>query len=279
MPGPIKTKEEILILRESGRKLARILASVIAAVQPGVSTLELDTLADKLILKSGGTPSFKGYKIQGVKKPYPGSLCTSINDEVVHGIPHQDRILKSGDIIGLDIGMLWPAHENQESRIPPSLKLRRTGKNQGLYTDMAVTIGVGKISKEAQKLIDDTKEALNIGIQAARLGARTGDIGNAIEQFLKKEKYGIVRDLAGHGVGYEVHEDPLIPNFGQPETGTKLEENMVLAIEPMATLGDWRVILDRDQWTFRTADGSLAAHFEHTIVITKNGPEILTAFL
>ena len=253
----IKTKEEIEVLREGGRKLAQILNKIARAVKPGISTLELDRLAESLIFEAGGSPAFKGYKIQETKIPYPASLCTSVNDEVVHAIPRKDKILKMGDIVGLDIGMKWPAKD-------------------GLYTDMAITVGVGKISKEAERLICQTKEALGVGIKEVHPGARIGDIGCAIQKFLEKEKLGVIRDLAGHGVGYKVHEEPLIPNFGKRGAGPELAEGMIIAIEPMAALQGWKITLDEDEWTFRTADGSLAAHFEHTIVVTKDGAEILT---
>ncbi len=232
----LKTPAEIKILRAGGKKLAEILAQVAAA---------------------GGIPSFKNYRIKEARKPFPGSLCISLNDEVVHGIPRPDRFLHDGDLVGIDIGMLWPP-------------------TNGLYTDMAVTIGIGSITKEAERLLVVTREALQAGIKAARPGEQIGDIGNAIQKILEREKYGIVRNLAGHGVGHALHEEPLIPNFGRPGTGIKIEEGMVLAIEPMATLGKAKVELADDDWTFRTADGSLAAHFEHTIAVTETGAEILT---
>lgn len=253
----IKTEEEIVVLREGGRRLARILGKVVAAAKPGVSTQELDTLAERLIFDSGGTPSFKGYKIAETSTPYPASICTSINNEVVHGVPSKNRILREGDIIGLDIGMRYP-------------------RPAGLYTDMAVTVGIGKISAAAAKLIRVTQKALEKGIEAVSSGVKVGDIGNAIQKYLEKNHYGVVRDLAGHGVGYKVHEEPLIPNLGKPGTGPELEEGMVIAIEPMATLGSWRVVLQDDEWTFSTEDESLAAHFEHTLAVTKDGAEILT---
>ncbi|MDP3778527.1 MAG: M24 family metallopeptidase [bacterium] len=291
MAVTIKTKEEIGLIREGGKRLAGILNKVVEAARPGIATAELDLLAEDLIIKSGGNPSFKGYRIKGVDRGYPATMCISINDEVVHGIPRKDRILKEGDIVGLDIGMWWPfaggaqasntdagyeankmlysqSSEGARSNIMPSLR--------PLCTDMAVTIGMGKISKEARGLIDATRESLEIGIAEVRPGATIGDIGNAIERFLKKYKLGIVRDLAGHGVGYELHEEPLIPNYGKAGKGMELKEGMVIAIEPMATLGDWRVILSEDQWTFKTIDKSLGAHFEHTMAVTKDGVEVLT---
>lgn len=267
MASQIKTKEEIRILREGGKRLAEILQKLVSALCSGVSTFELDGLAEVLIFACGGKPAFKGYRIKETRTPFPATICTSINDEVVHGIPRKDRILQDGDIIGIDIGMAWPCKfpiSNFQFLIKP------------LFTDMAVTIGIGKISAEAERLIRVTREALDMGIQAVNPGAHIGDIGAAVEMQLKKNNLGIIRDLAGHGVGYELHEEPLIPNFGKAGTGPELREGMVIAIEPMATLGDWRIKLDRDEWTFRTIDGSLAAHFEHTIVVTARGAEVLT---
>lgn len=250
----IKTKEEIDTLTEGGKILALVLARVAAAVAPGVLAFELDMLAERLIVEAGGTPSFKGYRVAGARTPYPATICVSVNDEVVHALPAKDKILHEGDVVSLDIGLWW----------------------KRLCTDMAITIGVGKVSSEIERLIAATKESLDLGIAVVHPGAHIGDIGYAVEQRLKKNHLGIVRDLAGHGVGYELHEDPFIPNFGSPHTGPELKEGMVLAIEPMATLGTWRVVLQDDGWTYKTADGSLAAHFEHTIVVTKNGAEVLT---
>jgi methionyl aminopeptidase len=256
----VKTKKDLEILREGGRRLAGILQKIAASANPGVSTFDLDKLAENLIFESGGTPSFKGYKIRETRIAYPGSLCVSVNDEVVHSIPRADKILKKGDVVGLDIGMQWPYNKSQI----------------GLYTDMAVTIGIGKISKEADKLIRATRDALDLGIKTVGPGATVGDIGHAVQKYLEKYNFGIIRDLAGHGVGYAVHEEPLIPNYGNRGIGPEFREGMVIAIEPMATLGDWRIKLDDDEWTFRTADGSLSAHFEHTLAVTKNGASILT---
>ena len=248
-------------MRENGKRLAAVLQKVAAFAHPGVSTAELDSLAESLILRSGGKPSFKGYRIKGVSRSYPATMCISINEEVVHGIPRKDRVLREGDIVGLDIGMWWPRDPRQ---------------GKGLCTDMAMTIGIGRISKEAQRLIVATRESLEIGIAEVKAGATVGDIGSAIERFLKKQNLGIIRDLAGHGVGYELHEEPLIPNYGKAGTGVELKEGMAIAIEPMATLGDWRVVLAEDQWTFKTIDNSLGAHFEHTMAVTKDGADVLT---
>lgn len=278
----IKNKKELEILREGGRRLAAILAEVAEAAKEGVKTKALDELAEKLILKAGGEPSFKGYKPRGAKTPYPASLCVSINEEVVHGIP-SERKLKIGDIVGLDIGM-W---------------------HKGLCTDTAITLlidggeadasprmaGLGFAPKEqssdswingfaarpsASKLIKITKKSLDIGIAEVRAGACVGDVSYAIQQFLEKEGLGVVRELVGHGVGQAVHEEPEIPNWGKKGTGPELLEGMVIALEPMATEGGYKVKLAPDGWTWVTKDGSRAAHFEHTVVVTKTGAEVLT---
>ena len=257
-------------MRENGKVLANVLRKVVEAACSGITTYELDMLAERLILDCGGTPSFKGYHVKGVARPYPATMCISINEEVVHGIPRKDRILHNGDIVGLDIGMWWPSFVRATEDKPSG------NKSRALCTDMAVTIGIGQISKEAQRLIDATRESLEIGIAEVKPGATVGDIGSAIENFLKKQNFGIVRDLAGHGVGYELHEEPLIPNYGKAGKGVILQEGMAIAIEPMATLGDWRVLLADDQWTFKTVDNSLGAHFEHTMTVTKDGVEVFT---
>ncbi len=249
----IKTKEEIEILREGGRRLASILAKVGDMVAPGVTTMELDEYAYKLIKEGGDEPAFLNYKPEGHSRTFPASLCTSVNTEVVHGIPSKKVVLKEGDIISIDLGI----------------------KHRGLFTDHAITVPVGKVSKKDQQLIDDTKEALDIGIWAAKNGNTVGDIGHAIEQFVHK-RYGIVRELSGHGVGIEIHEDPYIPNFGKAGRGAKLIPGMVIAIEPMLTNGKASINVTSDGYTIRTADGSRAAHFEHTVLITKDEAEILT---
>ena len=268
----IKTKEELVLMRENGKRLAAVLHRVVAAARPGIATGELDELAEMLILQSGGRPSFKGYHIKGVAGSYPATMCISLNEEVVHGIPRKDRILQEGDVVGLDIGMWWPSFAKATAGKPSG----NQNYQKPLCTDMAVTIGIGKISSEAERLIKATRESLEIGIAQVKSGATIGDVGNAIERFLKKQHLGIVRDLAGHGVGYELHEEPLIPNYGKAGKGVELKEGMAIAIEPMATLGDWRVVLASDQWTFKTIDNSVGAHFEHTMAVTKDGVDILT---
>lgn len=252
----IKTKEEIEILRECGKRLATVLFKVKEMIAPGVSTLELDKYAYKLIKELGDEPAFLNYQPDGARRPFPATLCVSVNDEVVHGIPRADYILKEGDTISIDCGI----------------------KHKGLFTDMAMTVGVGEISESAKMLLATTERALDVGIAQARANNKTGDIGYAIESFVKgqKVKYGIVEILAGHGVGRYIHEDPYIPNFGKRNTGVKLVPGMVIAIEPMLNNGTKNVILDKDDWTFKTADGKRSAHFEHTILITEDEPEILT---
>jgi methionyl aminopeptidase len=250
----IKTKEEIEIIREGGKRLATVLNKVKAIVQPGISTWELDKYADKLIKDAGDYPAFLNYKPAGAETPFPASLCVSVNDEVVHGIPNKNKILKEGDIVSLDLGL----------------------RHKGLYTDMALTVGVGEISNASKKLLETTEKALYVGIEAAQAGNKIGDIGHTIESFVRPHKYGIVEILAGHGVGKEIHEDPYIPNFGKAGTGAKLVPGMIIAIEPMINNGTKNVVLEKDNWTFRTADRKKSAHFEHTILITDGEPEILT---
>ncbi|MBI3420612.1 MAG: M24 family metallopeptidase [Candidatus Sungbacteria bacterium] len=283
MPITIKTKEEIALLREGGRRLAAVLRQVTDAARPGISTKALDDIAEDLILRSGGTPAFKGYRVHGTDVAYPATICTSVNDEVVHAIPRLDVILKQGDIVGIDIGMWYPGKREDGSRKSEMRSQKQilqhpaSGIQPSMVTDMAVTVPVGAVSQEAEHLMRATKDALGIAIASVCPGIHIGDIGYAVSQRLKQDHLGIIRDLAGHGVGYALHEEPFIPNLGKPGTGPELKTGMVLAIEPMATLGDWRVVLQDDEWTFRTLDGSLAAHFEHTIVVTKDGVGVLTA--
>lgn len=251
----VKGEDDIRKLREGGRHLASVLHQVSKMVRPGVSARELDKKAEELIRELGDTPSFLNYTPHGADRPFPATLCVSVNDEVVHGIPNEkEKILKEGDIVGLDIG-LW---------------------HEGVCVDMAETVGVGSISDEAQKLIDTTREALVIGIQASVIGNTVNDIGCAIQKFAKPFKYGIIEELGGHGVGLHVHEAPYVPNFCMKGESAKIVEGMVLALEPMLNLGTKHVELLDDGYTFVTADGKLSAHFEHTILIGNNGPEIIT---
>lgn len=257
----IKTPEEVEILREGGKRLATVLYKLKEKVVPGISTKDLDLYADRLIHEMGDTPAFLNYRPEGAKAPFPASLCVSVNDEVVHGIPSSGRILKEGDIVSLDLGL----------------------KHKGLFTDMAVTVPVGKVNAASQKLMEITERALQIGVDSAQAGNTIGDIGYAIESFIRSQKnrninmqYGIVEVLSGHGVGRAIHEDPYVPNFGKKGKGEKLIPGMVIALEPMINLGTKDVTLDDDGYTFRTADGKPSAHFEHTILITESEPEILT---
>lgn len=277
----IKTKEEIAVMRECGRRLAAILRELTEAAKPGVTAADLDRFAEERIISSGGIPVFKGYRTRDDKRPYPGSICISVNDEVVHGVPAREKILKEGDVVGIDIGMRWgrrqeTPHHPDSSGGTGQARDRRHVRDGGLVTDMAVTVGIGKISEEAHRLIRVTQEALEIGISVVKIGAHVGDIGHAVAKHLRKHNLGIVRDLAGHGVGRELHEEPLIPNYGSRGSGAELKEGMAIAIEPMAMLGGEKLILDDDQWTYRTADNSLAAHFEHSVAVTKEGAEVLT---
>lgn len=250
--GQIKTPEEIEIIGEGGKILHDILYATAGLVKPGVSTWELDDFADKAIVRASGRPSFKNYGDR--RNPFPAALCTSINDVVVHGMPSRGAILKSGDIIGLDIGMEY----------------------KGLYTDTAITVPVGNISDMAKKLIDTTKKSLAAAIAQAKAGNRIGDIACATQSVAEAAGFSVVRDLVGHGVGYDVHEEPSVPNYGKKAQGIKLMEGMVIAIEPMLCEHDYFVILDDDGWTIRTKDRGLSAHFEHTVAITKHGARILT---
>lgn len=267
----VRNEEELNTLRECGKRLAGVLEAVKQAIRPGISTKELDRIAEKEIKKAGGEPVFKGYQTADDRRPFPATLCVSINDEIVHGIPLEKLILKEGDIVGLDIGMRWPVGKIQNS------KVKSPNFGNGLITDMAITVGVGKISKDAEKLLRATEESLAKGIAILRAGARMGDLGSAIQSHLESHGFGVVRELVGHGVGKKLHEEPFVPNFGRRGQGRKFVEGEVIAIEPMATMsGNYAIRLDEDGWTFKTEDKSLAAHFEHTAVIWKNKAEVLT---
>lgn len=251
----IKTKEEISILREGGKRHAEIMRSIVKLVAPGVSTSFLNDETTRMIIDNGDIPSLLNFRPGGSRRPYPASICISVNDEIVHGIPNENpKILKEGDIVSLDFAMT----------------------HNGMVTDMAVTVPVGQVSEEYTELMEVTKKALIAGIKAGKGGKKVGDISSAIEKVGIMGGYGIVEELCGHGVGYGVHEEPMIPNYGEPNTGDKLVPGMVLAIEPMFNLGERHLILDEDGYTYRTRDGKVSAHFEHTVVITKSEPEILT---
>ena len=244
----IKTDDEIDLMRQSGHLLAKVHEELHAAVRPGISTLELDEIGEKTIRALGGIPNCKNYE------GFPASVCISVNDEVVHGIPSADRILEEGDIVTFDTGLIY----------------------KGYHSDAARTWGVGKISDDAQKLIDVTKQSFFEGIKYARAGNRLHQISNAIDKFIKPYGYGIVRELTGHGIGTSLHEDPIVPNFRQFRRGVKLQKGMTICVEPMITMGARHVGWLDDDWTVVTVDGSYAAHYENTIAITDGEPEILT---
>lgn len=248
----LKTKEEIEILREGGKRLAELVQTIASKVKPGVTTAELDELAQQMIKDMGDTPAFLGYTPDSASFPYPAALCMSVDHEIVHGIPN-DEPLKEGQLLTIDGGVV----------------------HGGLYTDHAVTVPVGEISDEARKLMNITKESLAIGIKAAQPGNTVGDIGAAIQKFVDG-RYFIIKELAGHGVGYGVHEDPYVPNYGQAGEGEELVPGLVIAIEPMLAVGTDRIFVEDDGYTISTKDDSLSAHFEHTIAITEDGPIVLT---
>ncbi|MFH1820375.1 MAG: type I methionyl aminopeptidase [Candidatus Nealsonbacteria bacterium] len=243
----IKSKEEIKIMAEGGQILASVMKELEKKAKPGVSTQELNRAAEALILKSGGKCSFKGYD------GFPACLCTSVNNELVHVAP-SIRILKEGDIISLDLGVFY----------------------KGFHTDMAVTVAVGNISLEAKRLIRTTKKALKRGLKKIHPGNTFGDIGNTVQRYIEGQGFSVVRDLCGHGIGKEVHEDPKILNYGKRRSGPEIKEGMVICLEPMVNMGDFKIKKTEDGMGYETADGSLSAHFEHTIVVTKLGCRLLT---
>ncbi len=244
----LKSQSEIAKLKEGGKYLAEILREVSDLVKPGVTTEFLNERAEALIKEAGGEPSFKNYK-----GSFPSGLCTSVNAEIVHGIPSKRELLE-GDIVSLDLGMIY----------------------KGMFTDHAVTVPVGSVSNQALELIDVTKKALEKGIEVMNPRATLGDIGHAIESFVKSQGFDVVRDLVGHGVGKAVHEEPQVLNYGKAGTGKRLEAGMVLALEPMVVISDYNIVSEDNGWTFSTADGGLSAHFEHTVAVTHYGHEILT---
>ncbi len=244
----LKTEEEIQRLQRAGGLAAEALREVVAAVRPGVRGTELDALAERFIREHGGTPSFKGYR------GFPASICISVNDEVVHGIPNA-RPLAPGSIVSIDLGAVL----------------------DGVHGDVAVTVPVGEIAPSLQRLLQVTRDALYRGIEQVRPGKRLGDVGAAIQRYVEAAGLSIVRDFAGHGIGRALHEEPQIPNFGEPGTGTQLREGMTLAIEPMVNVGGYEDMMDDDGWTVRTRDGQPSAHFEHTVAVAAAGPLILTA--
>jgi methionyl aminopeptidase len=244
----IKNKQEIEYMRSAGKVVAETLAKIEEAVKPGITTMELDKIAEDYITKCGAKPSFKGYY------GFPGSICASVNNEVVHGIPSDKVVLEEGDIISIDCGAIL----------------------NGYHGDAARTLPVGKINKETQNLIDVTKESFFKGVEKAIVGNRLTDISFAVQQYVEQFGYSVVRDYVGHGIGRDMHEDPEVPNFGRPGRGPKLVEGMALAIEPMVNIGGYHVDVEENQWTVVTRDNSLSAHYENTVAILEGGPEILT---
>lgn len=250
----IKDAKQIEILKESGKILAEVLNICASMVEPGISAWDLDIVAEKEIRKRGGIPSFKNYRANPTDSPYPSSLCVSVNNEIVHGIPKKTKILKKGDIASLDLGVEY----------------------KRIFTDAAITVPVGEVDKKLLNLIEVTRQSLENAIKVIKPGNFVGNIGHAIESTAKYYGYQVVRELVGHGVGGGVHEDPEIPCFGIPGTGPMLRQGMVIAVEPMVNMGKWQIDFDRDGWTVKTKDGLPSAHFEHTLLITKNGCEVIT---
>ena len=244
----LKTTKELALMKEACAVAAGALKAAGAAVEPGVTTEEIDRIAHNFITKSGAIPTFKGYH------GYPAATCISINDEVIHGIPSKKRIIKAGDIVSIDVGAFY----------------------NGFHGDNAATFGAGKVSAEAQALMDATRESLYEGIKMATAGNRVGDIGAAVQRYVEMRGYSVVRQFVGHGVGTNLHEDPSVPNFGTPGRGVRLLPGMTIAIEPMINMGGAGIRQLPDGWTIKTKDGSLSAHFEHTVAITADGPVILT---
>ena len=250
----VKERWEIENLRKSGQILVGTLELVANSIRPGISAWELNQIAEDNLKKNNALPSFKNYRTRKDDLPFPSSLCVSVNDEVVHGIASKEKVLTNGDIVGLDLGVIY----------------------KNLYTDAAVTLGVGRISPVAQELIDASKESLSEALKQVKPGNTTGDIGFAIQSVAEKYGFQPVRELVGHGVGKTVHEDPEIPCFGEAGSGSKLKEGMVLAIEPMINQGNWKISFSDDGWTVKTADNSLSSHQEHTVLVTNSGCEIIT---
>jgi len=254
----IKKPEEIKIIRAGGRILAAVLRELVAAAKPGVKTIELDELAERLILDRGGVPAFKNYCGGDDEPPFPTTICSSVNEQLVH-TPAGDYVLKNGDILSIDIGMKYPA------------------QGRGYFTDMATTIPIGEVSAVAKKVMKVTRQALALGLAQVKAGNYISDIGKAIQPYVEAQGFSVVRQLVGHGVGYAVHEEPRIPNYFDPKMkAVKMEAGMVLAVEPMVNVGHHAIKTGADGWTVTTADEKLCAHYEHTVTVTKDGCEILT---
>ena len=251
----LKTEDEIELMRQANQLVGRTLGELAKHIKPGVTTLQLDKIADEFIRDHGAQPTFKGFP-NPYGGPVPASICTSFNDVVVHGVPNAETVLKEGDIISVDCGTLL----------------------NGFNGDSAYTFCVGEVTDEVKKLLKTTKESLYLGIENAVAGKHLGDISSAVQEHCEAQKYGIVRELTGHGIGREMHEDPQVSNYGRRGNGVMLKAGMCIAIEPMITMGERSIWLDKDRWTIRTRDGKPAAHFEHTIVVRKGKAEILSSF-
>ena len=251
----LKTEDEIELMRQANQLVGKTLGELAKHIKPGITTLQLDKIADEFIRDNGAIPTFKGFP-NPYGGPFPASICTSVNDVVVHGVPNAETVLKEGDIISVDCGTLL----------------------NGFNGDSAYTFCVGEVTDEVKKLLKTTKESLYLGIENAVAGKHLGDISSAVQEHCEAQKYGIVRELTGHGIGREMHEDPQVPNYGRRGNGVMLKAGMCIAIEPMITMGERSIWLDKDRWTIRTRDGKPAAHFEHTIVVRKGKAEILSTF-
>jgi methionyl aminopeptidase len=250
----LKTEEQLNLMRQAGRIVADVLRMLRDRVKPGVDTYSLDEEAYAHVVKSGARSAFKGYRVPGIKRPFPGTLCISINEEVVHGIPDRRRRLEEGDIVSFDMGVEY----------------------KGYYGDAACTYGVGKVSDKRRTLMENALESLHRAVSVVHDGATVGDVGHAVESFLVPKGYGLVRSYAGHGIGRKLHEAPQVPNYGRPGSGITLKSGMTIAIEPMVMTGREDVVTGEDGWTVLTADRSDAAHFEHTVLVCSSGPEVLT---
>jgi len=247
----VKSARELALMRQAGAIVAEVLAEIREATSPGMTTADLEAIAGRIIVdKHGAIPSFKGYR------GFPGMVCASVNEQIVHGIPGPNVLLKAGDIVSVDVGVIY----------------------KGYHGDAAITVAVGEIDSESQRLLDVTAEALRVGIEMMRPGNWTWEISKAIEEYVKGQGCSVVREYTGHGIGQQMHEDPQIPNYYDPRVSgrTRLRPGMTFALEPMVNLGGWQTRVLQDQWTVVTADGTRSAHFEHTVAVTKNGPEILT---
>jgi methionyl aminopeptidase len=256
----IKSSEDIKAIEEAGKRMGEVLHVLEKMIKPGISAWDVNQKADELIHANEGKPAFKGYRARKSDPPFPSTICASINEEVVHGIATKEKVLRDGDIFSIDIGM-WFFHRNQKSVI----------------VDTALTVCVGDVNEKTKELVRVTKKALEIGIAECIVGNTVADIGQAIEQFVLPQGYGIVRDLVGHGVGHKLHEEPRVPNYYEKELENwKLEPGVVLALEPMLTMGSHDVVVADDGWSISTQDKSLSAHFEHTVVITADGPIVAT---